>query len=83
MTVRQAEKYAKDINKTNEIEVSNTPVKPVFEVDYLSEVSRELENNLGRRVQIEQSKKSGLIKLEFYNQDDLERLATALKELKI
>src|SRR5699024_3914025 len=27
MTVRQAEKYAKDINKTNEIEVSNTPVK--------------------------------------------------------
>lgn len=83
MTVRQAEKYAKDINKTNEIEVSNTPVKPVFEVDYLSEVSKELENNLGRRVQIEQSKKSGLIKLEFYNQDDLERLATALKELKI
>lgn len=83
MTVRQAEKYAKDINKTDEIEVSNTPVKPVFEVDYLSEVSRELENNLGRRVQIEQSKKSGLIKLEFYNQDDLERLATALKELKI
>ena len=83
MTVRQAEKYAKDINKTNEIEVSNTPVKPFFEVDYLSEVSKELENNLGRRVQIEQSKKSGLIKLEFYNQDDLERLATALKELKI
>ena len=83
MTVRQAEKYAKDINKTNEIEVSNTPVKPVFEVDYLSEVSKELENNLGRRVQIEQSKKSGLIKLEFYNQDDLERLAAALKELKI
>ena len=83
MTVRQAEKYAKDINKTNEIEVSNTPGKAVFEVDYLSEVSKELENNLGRRVQIEQSKKSGLIKLEFYNQDDLERLATALKELKI
>ena len=83
MTVRQAEKYAKDINKTNEIEVSNTPGKAVFEVDYLSEVSKELENNLGRRVQIEQSKKSGLIKPEFYNQDDLERLATALKELKI
>ena len=83
MTVRQAEKYAKDINKTNEIEVSNTPVKPVFEVDYLSEVSKELENNLGRRVQIEQSKKSGLIKLEFYNREDLERLTAALRELKI
>ncbi len=83
MTVRQAEKYAKDINKTNEIEVSNTPVKPIFKVDYLSEISREIENNLGRKVQIEQGKKSGLIKLEFYNREDLERLTAALRELKI
>lgn len=83
MTVRQAEKYARDINRIDELESSNTPVKPIFEVDYLSEISREIENNLGRKVQIEQGKKSGLIKLEFYNQEDLERLTAALRELKI
>lgn len=83
MTVRQAEKYARAINRIDELESSNTPVKPIFEVDYLSEISREIENNLGRKVQIEQGKKSGLIKLEFYNQEDLERLTAALRELKI
>ena len=85
MTVRQAEKYARDINRIDELETSNTSVnlKPVFEVDYLGEISGQLENNLGRRVQIEQNKKSGLIKLEFYGQEDLERLIAALKELKI
>lgn len=83
MTVRQAEKYARDINRIDELESSNTPVKPIFKVDYLSEISREIENNLGRKVQIEQGKKSGLIKLEFYNREDLERLTAALRELKI
>lgn len=85
MTVRQAEKYARDINRIDELETSNTSVnlKPAFEVDYLGEISGQLENNLGRRVQIEQNKKSGLIKLEFYGQEDLERLIAALKELKI
>ena len=85
MTVRQAEKYARDVNRIDELETSNTSVnlKPVFEVDYLGEISGQLENNLGRRVQIEQNKKSGLIKLEFYGQEDLERLIAALKELKI
>lgn len=83
MTVRQAEKYARDINRIDELESSNTPVKPIFEADYLSAISREIENNLGRKVQIEQGKKSGLIKLEFYNREDLERLTAALRELKI
>ncbi len=85
MTVRQAEKYARDVNRIDELETSNTSVnlKPAFEVDYLGEISGQLENNLGRRVQIEQNKKSGLIKLEFYGQEDLERLIAALKELKI
>ena len=85
MTVRQAEKYARDINKIDELESSNTPfiVKPKFEVNYLDELAKDIENNLERKVQIEQGKKSGSIKLEFYNEEDLERLAAALKQLKI
>ena len=85
MTVRQAEKYARDINKIDELESSNTPfiVKPKFEVNYLDELAKDIENNLARKVQIEQGKKSGSIKLEFYNEEDLERLAAALKQLKI
>lgn len=85
MTVRQAEKYARDINKIDELESSNNSVNlnTVFKVDYLDEVLRELENNLGRKVQIEQGKKRGLIKLEFYGQEDLERIAAALRELKV
>ena len=79
------EKYARDINKIDELESSNTPfiVKPKFEVNYLDELAKDIENNLARKVQIEQGKKSGSIKLEFYNEEDLERLAAALKQLKI
>lgn len=85
MTVRQAEKFAKDINRIDEIEKARIPacLKPTFEVNYLDEMARDIEHSLGRKVQIEQTKKSGSIKLEFYSDDDLERLANALKELKL
>ena len=42
-----------------------------------------LENQLGRKVRIEQGKKSGTIMLEFYGTDDLERLTAALKQLTV
>lgn len=85
MTVRQAEKFAKDINRIDEIEKARIPacLKPTFEINYLDEMARDIEHSLGRKVQIEQTKKSGSIKLEFYSDDDLEKLAAALKELKL
>ena len=53
------------------------------EVDYLGEVAGRLENSLGRRVRIEQGKKSGTLTLEFYGTDDLERLLNALEHLTV
>lgn len=80
MTVRQAEKYAKDINNEGK---SEKLIEERFKVNYLIEYAKDIENRLGRKVQIEKGKKSGKIWLEFYDQDDLERLSNALKQLKI
>ena len=46
--------------------------------DYYAEVERKLEGSLGRRVQIDHKKKKGKITLEYYGDEDLERLANAL-----
>lgn len=82
MSVRQAEKYARQINKAEELEAQPFTPAP-FTVDYLAEEARALENQLGRKVRIEQGKKSGTIMLEFYGTDDLERLTAALKQLTV
>ena len=80
MSVRQAEKFAKDLAR----EPEHTPQKPVpFAVDYTAELSQKLESILGRRVRIEQGKTAGTISLEFYGTEDLERLSTALEKLSI
>ena len=41
-------------------------------------MERKLEGSLGRRVQIDHKKKKGKITLEYYGDEDLERLANAL-----
>ena len=82
MSVRQAEKYARQINKAEELEAQPFTPAP-FTVDYLAEEARALENQLGGKVRIEQGKKSGTIMLEFYGTDDLERLTAALKQLTV
>ena len=82
MSVRQAEKYARQINRAEAVEAE--PFSPApFTVDYLAEAARTLENHLGRKVRIEQGKKSGTVTLEFYGADDLERLTEALKRLTV
>ncbi len=78
MSVRQAEKFAKDCNKP-----PKEPVKPVFEVDYMADVESKLESALGRKVTISQGKTSGSIALEYYGADDLERLIAALEHLTV
>ena len=82
MSVRQAERYAKQINKIEEIETGE-PYQPPLSVNYMAEAARGLEDKLGRKVRIEQSKKSGTLTLEFYGADDLERLLEALGSLNI
>lgn len=81
MSVRQAEKYARQINRAEEIE--NGPAQQPVSVDYLAEAARGLESHLGRKVRIEQGKKSGTVTLEFYGEEDLERLLEALNRLSV
>lgn len=79
MSVRQAEGYAKKQNK-----VKKEVIKPTeIEVNYLEELEKRLEASLGRRVKITPAKNKGMIELEFYGNDDLERLADALAAVRI
>lgn len=62
-----AEKQQKNEEKTRDIVV-----------DYVREVERELENALGRKVKLVDSRKKGRIELEFYGADDREALINNL-----
>ena len=81
MSVRQAERFAREVNqiKANPQQMMQTP----FTVDYAAELAKTLETHLGRKVRIEQGKKAGILTLEFYGEDDLERLAESLKRLEV
>ena len=80
MTVRQAESFAKRLNK----KPKEKPADPGYvNVDYVAEVERSLESALGRKVTITQGKNAGAVALEFYGADDLERLIQALKALLV
>lgn len=79
MTVRQAESFAKRQNKEKKDPVKSTEI----EVNYLEDVEKRLEASLGRRVKITSIKNKGTIELEFYGNDDLERLADALAAVRI
>ncbi len=80
LTVRQAEALARRMNR----KPVDKPAQPEgFSVDYMAEVERELESSLGRRVTVQQGKKSGTLTLEYYGADDLERLIDALRALRV
>lgn len=82
MSVRQAEKYAKSLQK--EPEPQSEPEQPAeFQPDYTAALAERLEHTLGRRVRIEQGKSSGTVSLAFYGDDDLERLVVALETLSV
>lgn len=76
MSVRQAEAYVKKLNKKPAAVVPKMPEE--FQVDYYAELQKKLEGSLGRRVHIENKKNKGRIELEYYGDEDLERLVNAL-----
>lgn len=77
MSVRQAEAYVKKLNQPAKT-AEPVPVPEEFKPDYYAELQRKLEGALGRRVHIENKKNKGRIELEYYGDDDLERLVRAL-----
>ena len=73
LSVRQTEAMCKKLLKA----VKAPEPKPV-EVDYLAECEKSLSRRLGRGVKIVSGKRKGKIELEYYGQEDLQRLYEAL-----
>ena len=77
LSVRQAELLCKNMNK------EPAPEKPtVFAVDYVAECEKSLSKHLGRGVKIVSGKRKGRFELEFYGEEDLQKLLDALMKLE-
>ena len=77
LSVRQAELLCKNMNK------EPAPEKPtVFAVDYVAECEKSLSKHLGRGVKIVNGKRKGRFELEFYGEEDLQKLLDALLKLE-
>lgn len=76
LNVRQAEKLAKDLQKT--------PAKPrskevsAYDIE-LERIQSRLETHFGTKVTISHTKKKGKIEIEYYGNEDLERILNILK----
>lgn len=82
MSVRQAEIYAKSCNQSTEKEEKPKVAKP-FVADHVDAARAQLESTWGRKISIAQGAKKGNLSLEFYGEDDLERLLTALEKINV
>ena len=58
------------------------PEQTAFTVDYIAECEKSLTSRLGRKVKIVNGKRKGRFELEFYGQDDLQRLLDLLQTLQ-
>ena len=61
--------------------VKEPPKEASVAVDYVAECEKELKRALGRGVRIVDGKRKGRIELEYYGQDDLQRLYEVLQTL--
>ena len=77
MSVRAAETLCKNMAK----EPVQKPEPAVFAVDYVAECEKQLSKQLGRGVKIVNGKRKGKFELEFYGQEDLQKLLDALMTL--
>lgn len=78
LSVRQAETLCKNLDKPEE-----KPRPSPLEVDYVAECERSLSRSLGRKVRIVNGKRKGRFELEFYGQEDLNRLLFALQRISV
>ena len=79
LSVRQAELLCRSMAREKPAPKEKDPLA----VDYLAECERQLSKTLGRGVKIVNGRRKGRFELEFYGQDDLQRLLTALQSLEI
>ena len=77
LSVRQTETLCRNMTKE-----PAPKEEPVFAVDYVAECEKQLSKHLGRGVKIVNGKRKGRFELEFYGQEDLQKLLDALLKLK-
>ena len=82
LSVRQAEIMCKSMARAAENE-AEPPKSPPMEVNYVAECEKALSKQLGRGVKIVQGKRKGKVELEFYGEEDLQRIYDALTQLKL
>jgi ParB family chromosome partitioning protein len=78
LSVRQAESLCRLLCRQPRRE----PEYQQLRVDYIAECEKSLSRKLGRGVRIVSGKRKGRFELEFYGQDDLQRLLEALQSMK-
>lgn len=79
LSVRQAELLCRNMGKEPKEE---TKKEAVWKVDYIAECEKNLSRQLGRGVKIVSGKRKGRFELEFYGQDDLQKLLEKLMTLE-
>ncbi len=78
LSVRQAETLCRNLEKA-----PAAPKPAGLKVDYIADCERSLSRRLGRKVRIVNGARKGRFELEFYGQEDLNRLLFALQKLQI
>ena len=78
LSVRQTETLVTRLLKELAAEEKAPKTENTILVNYIREVERDLENALGRKVKLVDSRKKGRIELEFYGPDDREALINNL-----
>ena len=73
---RQAEELAKKLSKKRPKKTDKSPTANDIEIERISE---KMTSALGTKVKITQTAKKGRIEIEYYGNDDLERLLNLLK----
>ena len=76
MSVRELEKHVKRLNEGEKEEKEQKG--KTFTVNYMEEIERRLQSSMGRKVKITPGRKKGRIELEYYGNEDLERLIDML-----
>lgn len=72
ISVRELEKLGKKVNE--HLNHTEPEPKPKKKLRYFSEVELALNEHLGRKVQVNGTKKRGILQIEFYGQEDLSEL---------
>ncbi|QUH19344.1 ParB/RepB/Spo0J family partition protein [Alkaliphilus sp. B6464] len=77
LSVRQVEELVKELNNTSKKDnkIDKNKTKDVF----LAEIEENLKSLFGTKVNIIKGAKKGKIEIEYYNEDDLERIISLLK----